>query len=133
MEPEAGFLSPQEDVTHHVAEDGSAQVPSEAVTEEMIPSPIDHQDLAHEDEAVDSFNARDEITSMTPKLLMPPPMTAVGIMFAILLLSVITILVVICFGCSISCYKVRWMHNIGQVVARDRGKKTTEARSSDKA
>ena len=69
MKPEAGFLLPQEDVMHHVAEDGSAQVPSEAATEEMIPSPIDHQDLAPEDEAEDSFNARDVITSMAPKLL----------------------------------------------------------------
>ena len=130
IKPEAGFPTPQEDVTLHVAEDELAQVHSKAPMEEVSPGPDDHLDPAHKDETEVSLNARDAFASMTPKLLMPPPVSAVSAIAALLLLSIFTILMVLFTGCAIPYYRMRWLHSIGQVVTSVRGASTTESKAS---
>ena len=127
---EAGYLTPQEDVTLHVAENELAQVHNEAPMEKVSPGPADHLDPAPKDEIEIGPNTRDAFPSMTPKLLMPPPVSAVSALAALLLLSVFATLMVLITGCTIPYFRMRWLHSIGQVVTSVRGMSTTESKAS---
>ena len=127
--PEAGYPTPQEDVTLHVAEDELAQVHSEAPME-VSPGPADHPDPAPKDRIEIGPNTRDAFPSMTPKLLMPPPVSAVSALAALLLLSIFATLMVLITGCTIPYFRMRWLHSIGQVVTSVRGMSTTESKAS---
>ena len=127
---EAGYPIPQEDVTLHVAEDELAQVHSEAPMEKVSPGPADHPDPAPKDRIEIGPNTRDAFPSMTPKLLMPPPVSAVSALAALLLLSIFATLMVLITGCTIPYFRMRWLHSIGQVVTSVRGMSTTESKAS---
>ena len=130
---EAGFPVPQNDIAPDVANDEQAQTLSEEYVEEVTPDPSDPLDYAHEDETKTGPEAEDVFTSLHPKQLMPPPLTAVSVIAAILLLAFLTTLVLLYSRCAFSLYSMRGMHYIGQIVTGDQGVANTEAKSGDRA
>ena len=129
---EAGFPVPQEDFAQYVVEDESDQVHSRVTMEEDL-GPDDPQDLALEDELEDGLNAGDVPTSISPRLLMPPPVSTACAIAALLLLSAIITLAFILTKCAIPCFGLGWVHNIRQVVTEYRGTTDTEGKHSNGA
>ena len=124
---------PQDDIALDVANDEQAQTLSEEYVEEVTPDPSDPLDYAHKDETKAGPRAEDVFTSLSPKQLMPPPVTAVSVIAAILLLSFLSTLVLLYSGCAFSLFRMRGMHYIGRIVTGDQGVANTEAKSGDRA
>ena len=132
VKTEAGVPVPQEDFAQYVVEDESDQVHSRVTMEEDL-GPDDPQDLALEDELEDGLNAGDVITSISPRLLMPPPVSTACAIAALLLLSAIITLAFILTKCAIPCFGVGWVHSIRQAVTEYRGTTATEGKHSNGA